>query len=195
MVPEMGSTGLSEAWPDRAKGQLMLTMAAVSSERGYAATRVSDVLDRAGISRRTFYAYFESRQDCFFATHSAIVADIAALLATADGDLRGLLVGLLEYCATWPAHAHVVLIEILAAGPPGVRRHEQTMSMLADRLARCPPWQPGSCRGLKRPDAAQAALGAMVRVLQRKLVTDGPETIPGLLPALLTLATKVRLDP
>src|SRR6266498_996015 len=40
------------------RGRLLDAMAAAVAEKGYAETTVSDVVDRAGVSRRTFYEQF-----------------------------------------------------------------------------------------------------------------------------------------
>jgi hypothetical protein len=65
--------------------------------------------------------------------------------------------------------------------------------MLAAALASCSPWQPGRCRNLKRSEMAQAAIGAISRIVQHTLVTEGPQALPPLLPALVTLTTGVEL--
>jgi hypothetical protein len=87
----------------------------------------------------------------------------------------------------------VLLIEVLSAGPSGPQRHEQTIAMLAEQLGSCSSWQPGRCPGLARGELAQAAIGAMMRIVQHKLVTEGGEELPALLPALLALATRVTV--
>jgi AcrR family transcriptional regulator len=186
-----------ESWPQGIPGRLMTTMAEVASERGYAATRVRDVLEQTGISRRTFYKYFVDRDDCFFTTYDAIVGDIAGLIgAGADSpqaDLEATLAEVLAHFSAWPSHAWVFLVEILAAGPTGARLNEQSMSMLATRLASCRGWQPGSCDSLERPDAAQAVVGAIVRIVQRGLVHDGGSRLASLRPSLVVLTTRLAL--
>lgn len=41
------------------------SLAEVMTEKGYVATTVSDVIERAGVSRETFYQQFDSKRDCF----------------------------------------------------------------------------------------------------------------------------------
>lgn len=70
------------------------------SERGFAATRLEDVADAAGVSKATIYLYFDSKADLF----KAIVRDIAsprvgaieALIDGFDGPATDLLRGLYE---------------------------------------------------------------------------------------------------
>ncbi|MBV9166786.1 MAG: helix-turn-helix transcriptional regulator, partial [Solirubrobacterales bacterium] len=40
-------------------------LAAVCARKGYRATTVEDVIAEAGVSRRTFYDLFTSKQQCF----------------------------------------------------------------------------------------------------------------------------------
>jgi AcrR family transcriptional regulator len=170
----------------------MLAMALVVSERGYAQTSVVHVLERLGISRRTFYMHFGNLEDCFFAAYDAIVADLSGVLQGEEDQLGPVFDRLLTYFAAWPAHARVLLIEVLAAGPAGTERHERTMAMLAAHVAGCRPWQPGRVRSLRREDLAQATLGAMLRIVQRTLLTEGPEALPGLVPSLAAVVAGVR---
>lgn len=169
-------------------------MASRVSERGYAATTVTDVLKETGISSRTFYAHFDNREGCFFAAYEAIVDDLGALLAPepAEHD-EARLRRVLDHFAMWPAHARVLLIEILSVGPRGARRHERTMAMLSARLAACPSWQPGRCGSLERQEMAQAVIGAIIRIVQRRLSAGQEHTLPDLLPSLTALTTRVGL--
>ena len=197
----MTSTRYQDApvsWPTDPRGRLIGSMTAVAAERGYAATHVRDVIARAGISSRTFYAYFESREACFFAAYDAIVGDLVYLLLGEDSDqpaqaMALTLQRLLEHFARWPAHAQLLFGEVLSAGPKGAERHESTMAMLAERLASCETWQPGSCESLERVEVAQALIGAMVRMVQMRLNAGEAAALPGLFPSMLALTTRVAL--
>ena len=54
------------------------------AERGYHATRVDDLVDRAGVSHGTFYTYFQNKED-FFRALATQCADEAAALAASLG--------------------------------------------------------------------------------------------------------------
>ena len=43
-------------------------------EKGYAAITVSDVIKRAGVSRKAFYEHFANKEECFLATYDSIAA-------------------------------------------------------------------------------------------------------------------------
>ena len=45
---------------------------AVVAERGFNAATITQICAAAGVSRRTFYAYFSSKEECFFAAYDTI---------------------------------------------------------------------------------------------------------------------------
>ena len=51
-------------------------MIEVVSERGYPETRVVDVIGVAGVSRKTFYELFTSKEDCFLATYDVLLGNL-----------------------------------------------------------------------------------------------------------------------
>ena len=60
------------------RARMIDAMAAVVAEKGYAATTVADVVERAGVSRRTFYEQFADKEACFLAAYEvglAVVLD------------------------------------------------------------------------------------------------------------------------
>ncbi|WP_024802427.1 TetR family transcriptional regulator [Nocardia sp. BMG51109] len=56
------------------------------AEKGYEATTVDEIAEAAGISRRTFFRQFRSKEDVVFADHEAQLAQARAYLAAAQGD-------------------------------------------------------------------------------------------------------------
>ena len=51
-------------------------MIEVVAERGYPDTRVVDVIEVAGVSRKTFYELFTSKEDCFLATYDVLLGNL-----------------------------------------------------------------------------------------------------------------------
>lgn len=56
---------------------------ALFAERGYEATTVDDVAERAGVGRTTFFRAFKSKEDVIFPDHEVVVGAIQDRLATA----------------------------------------------------------------------------------------------------------------
>ncbi len=56
------------------------------ADQGYEATAVDEIAEAAGISRRTFFRQFRSKEDVVFADHEAQLAQARAYLDAARGD-------------------------------------------------------------------------------------------------------------
>ena len=56
----------------------------VFAKRGFAATRVEDVLDEAGIARRTFYRYFTSKEDVLAAVYELATSELVRAIDEAS---------------------------------------------------------------------------------------------------------------
>jgi AcrR family transcriptional regulator len=108
----------------------------VVAERGYPETRVVDILERAGISRKTFYEIFDDKEDCFLAAFD--VAAGVLLKVTNDGyesapeepwgsRIRLGLARFLEIIAERPNAAKFCIVEVLAAGQKALDRRDGVM--------------------------------------------------------------------
>lgn len=56
------------------------------AERGYEATTTDEIAAAGGVSRRTLFRQFRSKEDVIFADHENLLAQVADLLAGDDGD-------------------------------------------------------------------------------------------------------------
>jgi AcrR family transcriptional regulator len=186
----MRENRLGEANRERA----LAAMAEAVGEQGYPETTVRDVLERARMSRRTFYELFDNREECFLATYDHARHEALAWLDDGEGEgtpgpqhLTTVLTDVLEYLATKPDFARVLVVEPVAAGPLGVARHERTMQELADRLARSSA-PDGSDLG---PDQlrlrCEASVGAVHRVMAARIVDGRARDLPGLASELVGL--------
>ncbi len=63
--------------------RLIAALAAAVAEKGYAAVTLADVTRHARVSRRVFYANFESKEQCFLAAFEVVVAHLRELIAAA----------------------------------------------------------------------------------------------------------------
>lgn len=80
--------------------QTSITAAAVAvfARLGYAATRVEDLLEGAGISRGTFYKYFQSKEDVLAAVYELATGELVRAMREATAasaePLQAILLGL-----------------------------------------------------------------------------------------------------
>lgn len=110
--------------------RLIAATAEVCAERGYAGASVAAVAKRAGVSSLTFYRQFSGKRDCLLAAHRQL---LGRLLEEMDGDDNPLGTALALFAAD-PPSARLLTIEILAAGPEGVKRHDAMVAAFAERL-------------------------------------------------------------
>src|ERR1700710_2074301 len=63
--------------------RLLAAMLRATAELGYREVSVQDVLERAGVSRPTFYEHFENKDDCFLAAFDTAATRLRRRLAAA----------------------------------------------------------------------------------------------------------------
>jgi AcrR family transcriptional regulator len=121
--------------------RLVAGMVVAVSERGYAATTITDVVRHARVSRRTFYEHFADKEACFLAAYDAVSGEVLAAIegATAEADdwTERLVAGVRAYLralADAPAIARVFTAEILSAGPHALARRRAVLRRFAAAL-------------------------------------------------------------
>jgi AcrR family transcriptional regulator len=113
---------------------MLRAMTDVVAEKGYGKVAVADVIERAGVSRKTFYTQFKDKEDCFLQAYDTMLAQIMAVVIEAYGTsggwaerMRAGLQALLEFLANEPALARAGIVEVLAAGPRAIERYERAL--------------------------------------------------------------------
>jgi AcrR family transcriptional regulator len=187
-----GAAAVPSAWPAVAKSRLLAAMAQRAAISGFLDVTVDDVIVAARASRRTFYEHFANREECLLATYDAVREDTMRVVVEAGPALQPALTALLRYFAAWPAHARVLCIDILAAGPPGLARHEATMTLLAAQVVEYQDPEVAAPGALRDDDVAHAVLGAVHRIIQRRLIDGRHASLPRLAPAICTLLAAER---
>lgn len=136
------------AWADVSETATAITrarifeaMARAVAQRGYAGATVSDVVNSARISRRTFYEHFRDKEHCFLETYrtgceNGIAQIDAAIRTLEDPDWRTRLrVSLETYLAILAAEPHfarVLLIDVLGAGAPALEMRERILGIYVE---------------------------------------------------------------
>ncbi len=96
-------------------------MIEAAAEHGYGGASVAQVIERAGVSRATFYQQFEDRDDCFRAAYRKLAEPVRSRVEELErqrpdaGLLRQALSELLVAADAQPAATKVSAIEVLAA--------------------------------------------------------------------------------
>ena len=128
------------------RGRMLDAMAEVVAEKGYAAATVADVIERARVSRKTFYEHFPDKEACFLAAFDAGAEILLGTVEAADPGTGGPLErararvrAYLQTLAAEPAFARTLIIEVVAAGPRALERRREIFAAFADasrRIAR-----------------------------------------------------------
>ncbi len=67
------------------RGRLLAGIAAAVAYHGYEDTKITDVVELAGVSRPTFYEHFEGKDQCFDAAYADGVERLAGAVEAAIG--------------------------------------------------------------------------------------------------------------
>ena len=163
------------------------------AERGYAATRVADIVIRAGVSRGTFYQQFRDKEDAFLAAYVASSHDLlatvdAAAVEVADDPLAPLQRGTRAYLAglaAEPAWSRTFIVEIRAVAAADGPRQE-VHDLYVERMRRWRGWAAAHMQVAAIPDHAyEACVDAINELVGRFVVRNGPEELLSLEPAIL----------
>lgn len=132
-----GPHGLTKTYVERnQRERLLAAIVKAIEQQGYAATSVTDVIERAGVSRKTFYAQFADRRDCLLAAYreasTHVVRQARDAVASAPGErgARALVDSLWEVAAQSPGTARLLAVDIAAAGSEGIAMRQETMAAL-----------------------------------------------------------------
>jgi AcrR family transcriptional regulator len=106
------------------------------AECGYQVTSVTDLLQRAAVSRGSFYELFDNKDGCLlyaYETHTTRAeAEVGAAYRTPGldgvGSLRAAITALMDYVIAWPAAAIVCTSEMQTAGAHAVKRHQESIA-------------------------------------------------------------------
>ena len=162
------------------------------AERGYKATRVSDITKAATVSRRTFYEHFSDKEDCFLAAHEMIANHILESMKAATEvfddwpqQVRAALATMLRFLSAEPELARVYAFEPIAAGGKIAARHTASMQGLIEILKAGRPVHVGAH---PLPEVTEETLvGGIHSMIVREIIAGRTGELEKLLPDLVEL--------
>ena len=164
-----GRHGLSREFVTQNQRERLIagSIAAVSAQ-GFRETTVTEISAAAGVSRRTFYAYFQTKDEAFLATFDLLEEHLCdAVEAATDrswtAQVRARVAALLGSLAENPDLVRFALAAPPAAGGAVMERHRRLLERLASALAAGAP----QGRGYSTPTEVEraASAGALAAVL------------------------------
>lgn len=162
------------------------------AERGYHEASVTEICAAAGVSRRTFYSYFTSKEECYLQTFDLVLEHLSEAMSQAGADrgdwperVHARLAAMLEVFVANPDLVRFTLVAPLRAGQQIVTRYRLGLERMLEILTEDRPAN-GSVR---QPSTAieQALVGGMMASITRKVENGAEEELADLLPDLVEL--------
>lgn len=169
--------------------RLLAAMHRAAAELGYRALNVQDVINRAGVSRPTFYEHFANKEACFLAALDSAATRLSgrvegALEKSAESRQERIRAGLevlLHFVREEPDAARTLIVEARGATPQARLPREA----LLDRFAGCLDEQlRKELSAPPAPTASTAVVGGIESLLFSHLYEGRDEEIDELLPTL-----------
>jgi AcrR family transcriptional regulator len=180
--------------------RLIAGLATAVAEKGYAAVTLTDIVKHAKVSRRVFYANFESKEQCFLAAFEVVLAHLHELVAEAVEGIPGwperataAARAVLAFLASEPDLARLCLVESRGAGPAVAARFNEAVGEMAPLLRQGRAERP---EGRRLPDSTEdSTIGSLVSLIHRKVVAGEAEQLESLLPDCVELILLPYLGP
>lgn len=159
------------------------------AERGYSEATIGRITEASKVSRRTFYEYFSSKEECFLAAYGMIDEHVRnSMQAASDGaepwpeQVRERLSILLSVLSHDRDVARFYMVEPLVAGGEPAARYREAMQLLAEAIR---PKAVVADMDVEVRD--QVLVGGVAALISRRLESDEPEGLNDLLPDLTEL--------
>ena len=167
--------------------RLIAGLATAVAEHGYQAVTITHITKQARVSRRVFYANFESKEECFLAAFEVVVGHIRELAAEAvapipDWPRRAVAASraVLSFLASEPDLARLCLVESQSAGPAVTARFHEAVHEAAPFLEQ---GRAERERGRELPPSTEeSTIGALVLLASRKAAAGEAPQLEDLLP-------------
>ncbi len=179
----------------------MDALAELTAEQGYEATKISDIVKRAGVARKTLYDNFEGKEEVFLAAFDAARDEVLRRVeeGTTPDDgadeggwqqrVEGGLAAFLAYVAEQPTLARMCMIEALQATPATAERYEDADRAFVELTRKVLP------KDKRVPDTiAESLVGGVAWIVRRQIDRGEAEHAEDLLPELTEFMLAPYLD-
>jgi AcrR family transcriptional regulator len=182
--------------------RLLEAMAEMSASKGIGAVTVDDVITRARVSRKSFYALFKDKTDCYLAGFTAfvklLIGEVRAAAKAAPDPVTGVLDGFRAYLQALSANsvpARAYLFDGMRGGGPEVAVYRERIYRELVAITRPGLERAGVPTGSTERSVV-ALVGAINELVCRELYrTDDGAAVMALLPDVVELTLSVlRLE-
>jgi AcrR family transcriptional regulator len=167
--------------------RIMDAIAELTAESGYDATKIGDIVGRAGVARKTLYDNFEGKEEVFLAAFDAAVdeamrrieEDCAKVEGGWEERVQAGLAAFLRYVAEEPALARMCMIEALSATPAASERYDAAMQRFVELTKQNVPHDD------QLPETIEETIvGGVAWIVYQQIRRDETEKAEDLLPEL-----------
>jgi AcrR family transcriptional regulator len=163
--------------------RMMEAVAELTSEQGYEATKIADIVRRAAVARKTLYDNFDGKEDLFLSAVDTTINEMRVVVEEACERTKGRaeqivagLEALLDFVAERPAAARMCMAEAISATPSSARLYDTGMRTFVELLRRHAP------DGADLPDTIEESLiGGAAWIVQQQIRRGEAENAPELL--------------
>lgn len=179
--------------------RLFAAMVAVVAEKGYAATRVADLLELSGVSRSAFYDHFSDKQECLLAAVDALVGPTIEAIGKASDKPAGAararetFDAFIRLVVDQAAAARMCMVELFAAGPEAMAEIDQMTDDFQGLVTATLGQVPG--REQIPPEVVRAIIGGLRKVIHTRLYRGEEELLLELAPQMWDWAVAYRPPP
>lgn len=172
--------------------RIMDALAELTAEQGYEATKISDIVKRAGVARKTLYDNFEGKEEVFLAAFDSARDEVLRRVeeGSEGGEdewqerIEGGLAAFLGYVAEQPTLARMGMIEALSATPATTRRYEEALERFVELARQTLP------RDRRLPETiAETLVGGVAWIVYQQIRRGEAERAEELLPELTEFMT------
>jgi AcrR family transcriptional regulator/DNA-binding MarR family transcriptional regulator len=190
-APQAYNGAVREQLADLQRARIVAAALDVAAQGGAGSVTVAHIVERSGVSRRTFYENFSDREDCLLASfeRALTLASRRVLPAYEAGEgwrerIRAGLVSFLAFCDEKPTVAQMLVCESQTSGPRVSQRRAEILNRLTrivdqgrtltgtpkGRIPRghAAAGKSGKAENLS-PLAAEGTVGGVLAVIQARL--------------------------
>jgi AcrR family transcriptional regulator len=192
-LPAGGDRFRAELLAHDGRERILLSTAELVAKRGYSGTTIDRIVKRAGVSRATFYEYFDNREACLLECFDEAEGELRRLVDEAvagakdwPGQVRAGLTAFLGYVSSNPNLARTCLIESATAGSAAMERYERALRSYEPRFALGRQLQQSPT---DLPDTVEDMIvGGLVWMVHRRLLRNETGGLSELLPTMIQFA-------
>ncbi len=154
--------------------RLLQALVELVDEHGWAGVRISELVARAGVSRRSFYEHFRNKEECLLAAFDESVRRLTERMVAAydprmewQEQVQAIVGAVFAATLERPNAMRLVCVDIGAAGPAGLERWSRGAALFERYLREVFAQAPGE--GTIPEPVAKAVVGALRKIMYSRV--------------------------